>query len=88
VIEHFESVPSQHLVVAVDEHHDIFRTAVLCDCCVDVGHCCESFFVPQDGDVVRDAVFLDPLKNELVSIIGGSIINDDYFKVLVVEVDH
>jgi hypothetical protein len=37
---------------------------------------------------VYDIVFFNPLEDEFVGVVSGTIINDDYFKVFIVEIDH
>jgi hypothetical protein len=55
---------------------------------MDVGHCCHPLLVFEDHDVLGDLILYDPLIDELIGMIGGSIINDNYLDVFVVQVYH
>lgn len=88
MVENFQGTCAQQLVVSIDQEHNVLFTAMLRHCGVDIGHSGQSLLVSDQSYVVDDLVFLNPLLDELVGVVGGCVIDDHYFEVLVVEVDH
>jgi hypothetical protein len=88
MVENFQGTRAQQFVVSIDQQHNVLFIAMLRDCGVDIGHSSQSLLVSYQSYVVRDLIFLNPLLDELVGVVGRCVIDDHYFEVLVVEVDH
>ena len=88
MVENFHEACAQQFVVSIDQQHNVLFSAVLRDCGVDIGDSSQSLLVSYQSYVVGDLIFLNPLLDELVGVVGRCVIDDHYFEVLVVEVDH
>lgn len=70
MVEDFEDVFSNQLIVSVDQHDDGVSCAVLRDCLVDVGQGSHAFLIGKHNDVEGDVVVFDPLLDELISVVS------------------